>query len=172
VATVAGNLLGRVRKIVRKKMQESVGPEAEAVPFYPALDGYSNRTELLLRLTTPPSGVPVALFMSGDPETARRMRLHLQRTKAVQDFADVLAKLLRSGEVRTATPGISDHGQSRAIDFSVIKAGGGFVIGAGGADNWRKDGWDTALRAAMRPSPHFHGPLLIPDEPWHYTFRL
>jgi hypothetical protein len=172
VEDVAKDLLKRMRKIVDQRTRELVGPEGAAVPFYPFLDGYTNREELAQQCSVPlPTNPSVALLVLADPEMGGRMRRHIQRAKALADFATVLTKLRKSGEVKTATPGISDHGQARAIDFSVVNARGTTVVGAGGARAWRSGGWDAALREAMRPSRHFHGPLRHPDEPWHYTFR-
>ena len=38
------------------------------------------------------------------------------------------------------------------------------------AANWRSSGFAAQMKAAMAVTPHFHGPLTAPDEPWHYFF--
>ena len=74
-----------------------------------------------------------------------------------------------------ATPGLSAHGQMRAVDFHV-KKGGTKLAGAGGPQNWRDQGFDRALRGAVSQANKelgrtaFKGPLKHPDEPWHYTY--
>jgi hypothetical protein len=72
-----------------------------------------------------------------------------------------------------AAPGLSLHGQMRAIDFQVHQ-GGRVVAGpstATIATDWAAAGWaaklDTAVRAA---SEKFVGPQASPPAPWHYTY--
>ena len=74
-----------------------------------------------------------------------------------------------------ATPGLSSHGQMRAIDFHV-KNGGAKVAHSGNPKHWRDSGFDAALRRATDSANRtigrkaFKGPLVAPDEPWHYTY--
>lgn len=72
-----------------------------------------------------------------------------------------------------AAPGLSPHGQMRAIDFH-IKQGDRTVAGprsASIAADWDGAGWANKLAAAVRAgSSHFTGPLANPREPWHYTY--
>jgi len=72
-----------------------------------------------------------------------------------------------------AAPGLSPHGQMRAVDFQVHQ-GDRIVAGtttATIATEWDAAGWseklDSAVRAASR---RFVGPLASPHEPWHYTY--
>jgi hypothetical protein len=72
-----------------------------------------------------------------------------------------------------AAPGLSPHGQMRAIDFQVHR--GGEIIA--GPDTrtvgtvWEQGGWATRLDRAVREASHkFIGPLAAPREPWHYTY--
>jgi hypothetical protein len=72
-----------------------------------------------------------------------------------------------------AAPGLSPHGQMRAIDFQVhhgqeIVAGPDTrTIGTA----WERDGWAARLDLAVRDaSRRFIGPLASPREPWHYTY--
>jgi hypothetical protein len=72
-----------------------------------------------------------------------------------------------------AAPGLSPHGQLRAIDFQVHKDGA-IVAGtrtATIAEEWDGAGWTQRLEAAVRAgSRRFVGPLESPREPWHYTY--
>jgi hypothetical protein len=72
-----------------------------------------------------------------------------------------------------AAPGLSPHGQMRAIDFQVHSEGA-VVAGtctATIAEDWDGAGWTEKLESAVRSaSRHFIGPLESPREPWHYTF--
>jgi hypothetical protein len=36
---------------------------------------------------------------------------------------------------------------------------------------WRAEGWDQKLKASIEAAgPSFSGPLINPDEPWHYDY--
>jgi len=72
-----------------------------------------------------------------------------------------------------AAPGLSPHGQMRAIDFQVHR--GGEIVA--GPDThtigtvWEQGGWAVRLDLAVREaSRKFVGPLVAPREPWHYTY--
>jgi hypothetical protein len=72
-----------------------------------------------------------------------------------------------------AAPGLSPHGQMRAVDFQVHR---GEEIVAGPETQtigpiWERGGWAERLDQAIRnSSPRFLGPLVSPREPWHYTY--
>jgi hypothetical protein len=72
-----------------------------------------------------------------------------------------------------AAPGLSPHGQMRAVDFQVHQ-GDRIIAGprtATIATDWDATGWSSRLDAAVRTaSRRFIGPLATPREPWHYTF--
>jgi hypothetical protein len=72
-----------------------------------------------------------------------------------------------------AAPGLSPHGQMRAVDFQV-QTGSRIVAGTeiGTIDtDWDAAGWTSRLNAAVREaSTKFVGPLSTPREPWHYTY--
>ena len=72
-----------------------------------------------------------------------------------------------------AAPGLSLHGQMRAIDFQVHQ-GGRVVAGpstATIATDWAAAGWAAKLDAAVREaSNRFVGPQATPPAPWHYTY--
>ena len=72
-----------------------------------------------------------------------------------------------------AAPGLSLHGQMRAIDFQVHQ-GGRVVAGPSAATiatDWAAAGWAAKLAAAVREaSDRFVGPQASPPAPWHYTY--
>jgi hypothetical protein len=72
-----------------------------------------------------------------------------------------------------AAPGLSLHGQMRAIDFQVHQ-GGRLVAGpstATIATDWVASGWAARLDAAVREaSNRFVGPQASPPAPWHYNY--
>jgi hypothetical protein len=72
-----------------------------------------------------------------------------------------------------AAPGLSPHGQMRAIDFQ-IHQGERVVAGPRTStidSEWDGAGWSAKLDAAVRTaSQRFVGPLASPREPWHYTY--
>ncbi|MEJ0100244.1 MAG: hypothetical protein WDO12_11105 [Pseudomonadota bacterium] len=84
-----------------------------------------------------------------------------------------LADSIPSPTPTLAAPGLSPHGQMRAIDFH-IKQGGRTVAGPASATiarDWDAAGWARKLAAAVSAgSSHFTGPLPVPREPWHYTY--
>lgn len=102
---------------------------------------------------------------------------HLATASGDTASADMLEAFLKSYAPEpvptVAAPGLSPHGQMRAIDFQVHK---GTEIVAGPdthtiGSTWERGGWaarlDTAVREASRK---FIGPLISPREPWHYTY--
>lgn len=72
-----------------------------------------------------------------------------------------------------AAPGLSAHGQLRAIDFQVMR-GKQIIAGTSIASvrtAWEQPGWHERLRRAVRSADaQFVGPLRAPNEPWHYTY--
>ena len=72
-----------------------------------------------------------------------------------------------------AAPGLSLHGQMRAIDFQVHQ-GGRVMAGPSTATigtDWAAEGWAVKLDAAVRAaSDRFVGPQASPPAPWHYTY--
>jgi hypothetical protein len=91
-------------------------------------------------------------------------------TKALESF---LASYVPEPTPTIAAPGLSPHGQMRAIDFQVHQ--GDKVIAGPRASTieteWDGAGWSAKLDAAVRAaSQRFVGPLASPREPWHYTY--
>jgi hypothetical protein len=115
--------------------------------------------------------------------TARNLYLATQAALAEapkQPSAESLARferLLRqwrpSPAAPLAAPGLSMHGQSRAIDFQIMKDGQ--IVAAtelnAVAREWEASGWSRKLKAAVNAaSTRFKGPLAAPNEPWHYEY--
>ena len=70
-----------------------------------------------------------------------------------------------------AAPGLSLHGQARAVDFQIMQ--GKRVVASAdlGAVRqvWEAEGWGARLADAMDRAM-FSGPLKTPNEPWHYEY--
>ncbi|MCP5081416.1 MAG: hypothetical protein GY948_06925 [Alphaproteobacteria bacterium] len=78
-----------------------------------------------------------------------------------------------SRRARLAAPGLSRHGQARAIDFQLKKDGRIFAGTSARSvkEVWRAEKWDEKLKASIEAAgPSFSGPLKNPDEPWHYDY--
>jgi hypothetical protein len=84
-------------------------------------------------------------------------------------FSDVLEASMINPEPGNAAPGLSSHGQMRAVDF-VVRQGSRDVETTTVATSqtvWRDLGWADRLADEAR-SAGLSGPLRIPDEPWHW----
>ena len=94
---------------------------------------------------------------------------------ALERFERILKEMRPSPPSPLAAPGLSMHGQSRAIDFQIMKSGrivAATEVGAV-AREWDAAGWTRRLKQAVfAASPRFKGPLTAPDEPWHYEYRV
>jgi hypothetical protein len=93
---------------------------------------------------------------------------------ALEWFEGVLRDHVPQPTPTLAAPGLSAHGRMSAVDFHVLQ--GESSVAAPDAQQvtevWRAQGWHTRLEAAVRSaSRRFEGPLLVPDEPWHYEYR-
>jgi hypothetical protein len=93
------------------------------------------------------------------------------------------------GSTTNATPGLSDHGQAKAVDFTVYKNPEEKDDKAGKAagqkaekptkvaeqsstdmkEKWDDPGFTAALTKAARGT-RLTGPLKVPPEAWHWTF--
>jgi len=91
----------------------------------------------------------------------------------VARFAGFLVAWQPEPPPNLAAPGLSPHGQSLAYDFQIQK-GSDLIAGADSRQIesvWNGQGWTARLAAAVAAgSEHFHGPLAVPDEPWHYQY--
>ena len=96
-----------------------------------------------------------------------------QPARAMKALESFLASYVPVPTPTIAAPGLSPHGQMRAIDFQVHQ---GEQIIAGPRTStidtdWDGAGWSAKLDAAVRSaSQRFVGPLASPREPWHYTY--
>jgi hypothetical protein len=115
---------------------------------------------------------------------ARALQLALTQALAQSSYpdsptADARAELDRflrgwfpPKAVGLAAPGLSLHGQLRAIDFAVHKQGR--IVApttlASVQSIWHGQGWSRKLQHATAGTG-FIGPLQTPDEPWHYEYR-
>jgi hypothetical protein len=93
--------------------------------------------------------------------------------EAVLRFQSFLRAWQPSPTAPLAAPGLSMHGQSRAIDFQIMKDGKIVAATEVGAvpRQWEATGWSRKLKQAISAaSPRFKGPLAAPNEPWHYEY--
>ena len=94
-----------------------------------------------------------------------------ERADSVQHFKEFLARWRPPTAAPLAAPGISRHGQLRAIDFQIMK--GGAIVAPTDTGtvkrNWDAPGWTKKLQTAIAGS-NFRGPLQSPYEPWHYEY--
>ncbi|MET0534395.1 MAG: hypothetical protein ABW171_09240 [Steroidobacter sp.] len=91
--------------------------------------------------------------------------------QSVQRFEKFLTGWRPPTAAALAAPGISRHGQLRAIDFQIMKDGA-IVAPTETATvkrNWDTPGWTEKLRVAAEGGK-FRGPLQSPYEPWHYEY--
>jgi hypothetical protein len=91
--------------------------------------------------------------------------------ESVERFKKFLTRWRPPTAAALAAPGISRHGQLRAIDFQIMK-NGAIVAPTETASvkrNWDTPGWTEKLQAAVSGT-RFRGPLRSPYEPWHYEY--
>jgi len=92
---------------------------------------------------------------------------------AIARFRAFLAGWHSTEPVSVAAPGLSPHGQLRALDFQVQKDDR-IVASTSAADavvQWDAEGWSEKLKqAVISASPRMEGPLESPREPWHYSY--
>jgi hypothetical protein len=90
---------------------------------------------------------------------------------ALERFANFLKGWRPPLAAPLAAPGLSLHGQLRAVDFHVERDGRlvASTEVASVRSVWERQGWALRLRAAIEDS-RFKGPLESPNEPWHYEY--
>lgn len=115
--------------------------------------------------------VATSLYQQALAEISRPDYESPERVHSVQSFKQFLASWRPPTAAPLAAPGISRHGQLRAIDFQIMKDGA--VVAATDTAtvkrNWDAPGWTEKLRQATAGS-RFRGPLQSPYEPWHYEY--
>lgn len=113
-------------------------------------------------------------------KAAATLRAALERRFTVNGTppnADELRKALiewpPESAAALAAPGLSAHGQGRALDFQVAHHGQ-VIAGTNVASahrQWDETGWTQKLHAAVSIAGNrFVGPLQSPYEPWHYAY--
>jgi hypothetical protein len=92
---------------------------------------------------------------------------------SLKSFAAFLKQWQPAVALPLAAPGLSLHGQARAIDFQ-IRSQDRIIAStetASVAKVWDGQRWSEKLRRAVNAaSNRFSGPLAIPHEPWHYEY--
>lgn len=85
-----------------------------------------------------------------------------------------LARFKSSKRANLAAPGLTLHGRAHAIDFQIMHKGK-IIAGANSKQIdtiWRADKWDIKLKESIATAgPSFEGPLVSPNEPWHYNYN-
>lgn len=91
--------------------------------------------------------------------------------RSLERFRKFLRQWRPTMSAPLAAPGLSLHGQLRAVDFQIMK--GDAIVAtaevAAAAPVWENQGWSRKLKAAVAGS-RFTGPLRSPNEPWHYEY--
>jgi len=155
--------IGRVREVFERA---NPGYELFVNPQVRSLDiqlANWNRNESVAAASTRLLQDAVAHLGAADGDTASREA----------SLAAFLKSYTPEPTPTVAAPGLSPHGQMRAIDFQVHR---GAEIVAGPDTHtidslWDEGGWSARLDNAVREaSRKFIGPLASPREPWHYTY--
>jgi hypothetical protein len=80
----------------------------------------------------------------------------------------------RTHRAKIAAPGLTRHGRANAIDFQVMQDGK-IIAGTDSRQTgkvWRMEKWDVKLKESILASGSpFSGPLVSPNEPWHYDYH-
>jgi hypothetical protein len=87
----------------------------------------------------------------------------------IERFMPILREVAIKPEPGNAAPGLSAHGQMRAVDFVVMNGSTEVATTDTGTSEtvWRQKGWAKKL-ADETKNAGFSGPLTVPDEPWHW----
>jgi hypothetical protein len=175
---------GQIERYERSAEHEALLAEVKAVQarFERANPGYQlyANTEVrsldlqLERWNTNPSieAASQALRESAVAELNARSYSKEPDAASTRKFARFLSQWMPPTALPLAAPGLSLHGQARAIDFQVMKDGD-IVAGTETSSIdavWSKRGWTRKLRRAVQGT-RFKGPLAMPNEPWHYEYQ-
>lgn len=164
-----GELLAEIEKVREAFIRVNPGYELWVNPQVRSLDRQLESWHTNESVAEAAAGLAAAAsalvesssFPAGDPTAAR---------KALETFLD---RYSPTPTPTVAAPGLSPHGQMRAVDFQVHQ-GDQIVAGPKTATittEWDAAGWSAKLDAAVREaSRRFVGPLASPREPWHYTY--
>lgn len=116
--------------------------------------------------------VAQALHKAALAEVAKPYYRTCKDAQCAQRLGEFLAQWTPPFAAPLAAPGLSSHGQSRAIDFQVMHKGKvvASTVVATARKHWDAPGWTHKLQAAVAGSS-FIGPLKAPYEPWHYDYQ-
>src|SRR5690606_7596658 len=116
--------------------------------------------------------VAQALHKAALAEVAKPYYRSCERTQCAQRLSQFLAGWQPPHAAPLAAPGLSSHGQARAIDFQVMHKGKvvASTVVATARKHWDAPGWTRKLQTAVAGSS-FAGPLKAPYEPWHYEYQ-
>ena len=105
-------------------------------------------------------------------ELAKPHYAHVPNAESAERFARFLRSWRPPRAAPLAAPGLSKHGQLRAIDFAIFKDGKLVAPTSLAAAEpvWEKQGWSAKLKEATAQT-NFKGPLQSPHEPWHYEYE-
>lgn len=108
-------------------------------------------------------------------ELAKSQYLPTPTAQAAAAFSEFLEtyRFGRGEEPTNAAPGLSDHGQMKAVDF-IVYQGGKKVADIKQAlikSQWTNTGYADKLKKAIEGTG-LDGPLRTPYEPWHYSIRI
>lgn len=173
------------KKALKEIKKQETGPSGK-VDAYPDLGAWIDKKRGILFFNPKnPHNLSLPFFdpmvaMAKEVANPGQWATEEARLKAVQKFVEFLKDRYHHGvEITVATPGLSEHGVGSAVDFRVVDGAGNGVCGASGSSRpaWRESREELGGRSlarglanAMAGAPHFSGPLLVPDEPWHWTF--
>lgn len=104
---------------------------------------------------------------------AMSAQMKSRKVVSPDDLRTMLVKWHAPAAAPLAAPGLSAHGQLRALDFQVVR--GSQLVAGTSIDSvarvWQREGWANRLhRAVTSISANFEGPLTSPNEPWHYRY--
>lgn len=104
-------------------------------------------------------------------ELAKQDYPEMPHAESIERFAQFLRRWHPHTPAALAAPGLSKHGQLRAIDFAIFKDGKLIAPTNLKASEsiWVREGWSDRLKQATLNSS-FEGPLQVPHEPWHYEY--
>ena len=162
-------LLGAVQAVIDRFEEQNPGYSLYANMNVRSLDVQLERWN-----SNPRVGVIAAeLYSRLSREVTSRGYPDQPTEESVNQLKTLLMTSWPSSAAPLAAPGLSAHGQLRAVDFQVTK-GGQIVAGtsiAAVARTWERQGWHRKLLHAVQSvGDLFAGPLRAPNEPWHYSY--
>jgi hypothetical protein len=117
------------------------------------------------------ASVAQAIHSAAVKELAKSNYADAPDAESVERFVGFLREWQPPRAAPLAAPGLSKHGQLRAIDFAIFKDGKLVAPTSLAAAEpiWEKQGWSAKLKEATEQT-NFNGPLQSPHEPWHYEY--